>query len=79
MAIRYRAYDEADRERLKDITEAAFPGASIDKLIEAKYGVLNGTSWAVRKRRQIDDDCDANPNGIFLAEDAAEILPSRKY
>ena len=74
MAVEIRPYRESDRARLKDITEAAFPGASIDKLIEAKYGVLNGTSWAVRKRRAIEDDCNANPDGVFVAEDGEAIV-----
>ncbi|NUQ01756.1 MAG: GNAT family N-acetyltransferase [Armatimonadetes bacterium] len=74
MAVTVRCYRESDRERLKDITEQAFPGSSIDKLIEHKYGVLNGTSWAVRKRKAIDDDCDANPEGIFIAEDEGRIV-----
>lgn len=69
MPITIRPYSESDRERLKDITAAAFPGSSIDKLIEEKYGVLNDTSWTVRKRKAIDADCDANPDGIFIAED----------
>lgn len=69
MTVTIRPYVPADRERLKDITEQAFPAVSVDKLIEERYGVLNGTSWTVRKRRAIDDDCDANPDGIFVAED----------
>ncbi len=69
MPIEIRPYRESDRERLKDITQQAFPGSSIDKLMEEKHGVLNGTPWHVRKRAAIDADCDANPDGIFVAED----------
>ncbi|MCC7495424.1 MAG: GNAT family N-acetyltransferase [Fimbriimonadaceae bacterium] len=71
MSITIRPYGESDRERLKDITAVAFPGASVDKLMEQRYGVLGGTPWDVRKRAAIDADCDANPNGVFVAEDAA--------
>ncbi len=71
MAITIRPYQESDRERLKDITQQAFPGASIDKLIEQKHGVLNGTPWYVRKRAALDADCDANPAGVFVAVDEA--------
>jgi ribosomal protein S18 acetylase RimI-like enzyme len=70
MAITIRVYQPEDRKRLQDVTEAAFPGASIEKLIEQRHGVLNGTTWADRKRREIAADCDANPGGIFVAEDA---------
>lgn len=68
MAATIRAYREADRERLKAITIAAFPAASIDKLMEDRHGRLGRTLWAERKAAAIDADCDANPAGIFVAE-----------
>src|SRR5436190_20272591 len=68
MAIRIRTYREEDRERLKEITIAAFPAVSIDRAIEERFGVLNGVDWAARKRQSIDADCDAHPDGILVAE-----------
>jgi ribosomal protein S18 acetylase RimI-like enzyme len=68
MTVRVRPYREEDRERLKEITAAAFPGASIDRLIEEQFGVLNGVDWAERKKQSIDGDCDAHPAGILVAE-----------
>jgi ribosomal protein S18 acetylase RimI-like enzyme len=68
MTVRIRAYQEEDRERLKEITVAAFPEVSIDRSIEAKFGLLNGTDWAARKRQSIDADCDSHPAGILVAE-----------
>src|SRR5437016_5239256 len=70
MTIRIRGYREEDRERLKEITIAAFPGVSIDRAIEERFGVLNGVDWAARKRQSIDADCDAHPAGILVAETA---------
>ncbi len=71
MQVRIRPYRERDRERLKEITIAAFPDASIDRLIEAAFGVLNGVDWAARKKQAIDADCDAHPAGILVAETEA--------
>jgi ribosomal protein S18 acetylase RimI-like enzyme len=68
MTVRIRPYQEEDRERLKEITVAAFPGVSIDRLIGEKFGLLNGTDWAERKQKSIDADCDAHPAGILVAE-----------
>lgn len=68
--MRIRPYREEDRERLKEITVAAFasPDVSIDWRIEERFGVLNGADWAARKRQSIDADCDAHPEGILVAE-----------
>jgi ribosomal protein S18 acetylase RimI-like enzyme len=69
MTIRIRPYREEDRERLKEITVAAFTvNASIDRRIEEQFGMLNGVDWATRKRQSIDADCDAHPAGILVAE-----------
>src|SRR5437588_12258621 len=68
MSVQIRPYREEDRERLKEITIAAFPGVSIDRLIEERFGVLNGVDWAARKRQSIDADCEAHPAGILVAE-----------
>ncbi len=69
MAIEIRKYAATDREAMKRITTEAFPKASIDKLIEDRYGVRHDTPWWHRKCAQIDADCDANPAGIFVATD----------
>jgi ribosomal protein S18 acetylase RimI-like enzyme len=71
MEIRIRGYREPDRERLKEITIAAFPAVSIDRAIEERFGLLNGVDWAARKRQSIDADCDAHPAGILVAETEA--------
>jgi ribosomal protein S18 acetylase RimI-like enzyme len=68
MEIHIRSYREEDRERLKEITIAAFPAVSIDRAIQERFGVLNGDEWASRKRQSIDADCDAHPAGILVAE-----------
>jgi len=69
-----RPYRPCDRDRLLAITAAAFPGASIDRLLEERYGQLGETTWAVRKGAAIAADCDVHPDGVFVAEDAAGLV-----
>lgn len=64
-----RPYRESDRERLHEITAASFRDASIHGILESKYGLLRGTTWAQRKARDIDDDIAAEPEGVLVAED----------
>lgn len=74
MRFEIRKYRETDRERLLQITAEAFGPASIDRLIEERHGVLNGTPWTVRKQAQIEADCDAHPDGIFVATAGEEVI-----
>ncbi len=67
--IRIRGFQPADRDRLKDITEQTFGAVSIDAAIEERFGPVGPTNWAQRKRRHLDWDCDANPDGVLVAED----------
>ncbi len=63
-----RKYNELDRETLYEITIDCFDGVSIDRNIENLFGHIAGKNWAWRKKRQIDDDINAHPDGIFVAE-----------
>jgi ribosomal protein S18 acetylase RimI-like enzyme len=69
-----RPYRPEEREILKDITARTFEEVSIDRNIEKQFGLLNGTDWAWRKRRHIDGDCDAQPDGILVAEQDGRIV-----
>jgi len=69
-----RPYRPEDREVLKAITGRTFGAVSIDGNIEKLFGRLNGTDWAWRKRRQIDQDCDAQPDGILVAEEQGRVI-----
>jgi len=63
-----RTYEESDREVLREITAVCFAGVSIDQNIEKLFGQIAGKDWTWRKKRQIDDDVSAHPEGIFVAE-----------
>ena len=69
-----RSYRPEDRETLKEITARTFAEVSIDKNIEKGFGLINATDWAWRKRRHIDWDCEAQPDGIFVAEEDGRII-----
>jgi ribosomal protein S18 acetylase RimI-like enzyme len=69
-----RPYRPEDRETLKAITTHTFGPVSIDGNIEKLFGLLNGTDWAWRKRRHIDADCDAQPDGILVAEAEGRVV-----
>jgi ribosomal protein S18 acetylase RimI-like enzyme len=65
--VTVRKFRESDRELLKDLTARTFKSVSIEAGIEEQFGLINGKDWAYRKRRHIDWDCDANPNGVLVA------------
>lgn len=69
-----REFRQSDLPRLEDITEAAFPAASIDRLIELRHGRLGTTDWAARKRADVARDCAINPAGVFVAEIDGQVV-----
>lgn len=69
-----RPFRESDRSTLKDITAVCFDGVSIDQNIEHQFGMIADRTWQWRKVRHIDADADANPSGIFVAEEDGRII-----
>ncbi|MEE3235496.1 MAG: GNAT family N-acetyltransferase [Candidatus Latescibacterota bacterium] len=62
-----RPYTPADLDRLKEITEICFDGASIDRNIETLTGSIGGHDWVWRKLRHIDDDVSgSHATGVFV-------------
>jgi ribosomal protein S18 acetylase RimI-like enzyme len=72
--MRIRTYAVGDLARLQEITVQAFEGVSIDRNIEREFGRLGSSSWQERKAEQISQDVEANPNGVFVAEEAGQIV-----
>jgi ribosomal protein S18 acetylase RimI-like enzyme len=72
--MKIRTFQESDRETLKRITIISFDGVSIDRNIENLCGPIAGKSWEWRKGRQIDEDLNANPGGVFVAEDDGQCV-----
>ena len=64
-----RTYRPSDLETLQEITLICFDGVSIDQSIENAFGAFGETDWRQRKARHIDEDAQANPDGIFVNEE----------
>jgi ribosomal protein S18 acetylase RimI-like enzyme len=69
-----RTYQPGDLEEMKRITVEGFDGTAIDQHVERLCGVINGHDWRWRKARQITGDCEANPAGVFVAEEDGRVL-----
>ena len=69
-----RHYRPEDLPKLKEITVDSFGGVTLEHMIEQKVGTWNGQSWRERKAAHIEEDCEANPAGVFVAERNGEIL-----
>lgn len=72
--MKIRTFRESDRKELKTITAICFEGVSIDHAVEQRFGLVDGKDWIYRKVRHIDDDVQANADGIFVAEVNAQIV-----
>ena len=69
-----RPYQPSDLEELRRMTIEGFDGIAIDQNVEKQFGILSGRDWRWRKARQVDEDCAANPAGVFVAEENGEVL-----
>jgi ribosomal protein S18 acetylase RimI-like enzyme len=69
MAIVIRPYRESDRQRVRDLTVAAFEGVSIDHNIDQRLGLIAGRDWRWRKSRDVDRDIDWLGAILAVAED----------
>lgn len=69
-----RAYRKGDLDVLKEITIICFEGVSIDHNIEEKFGQFAETDWRERKAKHMDQDVNANSDGIFVYEDQGTLI-----
>ena len=65
-----RAFRPADLPRLQEITALTFGPVSIDRNMEKLFGPLGQGDRSTRKVAAIADDCAAQPDGVFVAEEA---------
>jgi ribosomal protein S18 acetylase RimI-like enzyme len=66
-----RPYRPDDLPQLQQITALTFGPVSIDRNMERLLGPFGAGGWEARKLAAIGDDCRAQPDGVFVAEDAA--------
>lgn len=69
-----RPYRPEDLSRVQEITVNSFEGVSIDRNIEQAFGEVGGKDWKARKARDVTTDCEVQPDGVFIAEDAGEVV-----
>lgn len=69
-----RTYRPEDLEALREITVICFEGVSIDHNIEKKFGQFAPADWRVRKAKHVDDDVNANPEGVFVFEENGKVM-----
>jgi len=69
-----RKYQPEDLQSIKDITVICFEGVSIDHNIEKAFGQFAKTDWKARKAAHMDDDAEVNADGIFVWEEAGEVI-----
>lgn len=67
-----RPYRPSDLERICRITVDSFEAVSIDRNLEARFGLVAGKSWPERKTRDVAADCELQPEGVFVAVLEAE-------
>lgn len=69
-----RPFQPQDLHHLRALTVEVFDGVSIDQSIEKRFGLLAGRDWRWRKALQVDEDCAANPAGVFVADEDGVVL-----
>ena len=70
-----RLWHPADLDELRRITVEGFEGIAIDQNVEtALGGELAGHDWRWRKARHVDEDVQAHPDGVFVAEEHGKVL-----
>ncbi len=72
--VQIRSFRAGDLPTLRRITVESFGGVALEQLLELRWGQWNERDWKERKADHIDDDCAANPAGVFVAERAGVIL-----
>ena len=68
-SVSIRPYRPADLSRLQEITAQTFGPVSIDRNMEQLLGPFGVGGWQGRKLDAIADDCRAQPDGVFVADD----------
>lgn len=69
-----RLYQPSDLEELRRMTVEGFEGIAIDQNVERHLGIVGGHDWRWRKARHVDEDCQANPAGVFVFEEEGRVL-----
>src|SRR5579871_2236188 len=69
-----RTYRPDDLPTLKRLTVESFGEVTLEQDVERVLGVLNEHDWRWRKARHIDEDVEAHPAGVFVAESGGAVV-----
>ncbi|MEQ1850588.1 MAG: GNAT family N-acetyltransferase [Chthoniobacteraceae bacterium] len=72
--MKIRLCQSSDLDELKRMTVEGFEGIAIDQNVERALGVVGPHDWRWRKARHVDEDVEANPDGVFVAEEDGKVL-----
>jgi len=72
--MKIRLYQSSDLDELKRMTIEGFEGIAIDQNVERALGIVGKHDWRWRKARHVDEDIEANPDGVFVAEEDGKVL-----
>ena len=72
--MKIRLYQSGDLDELKRMTVEGFEGIAIDQNVERALGIVGEHDWRWRKARHVDEDIEANPSGVFVAEENGRVL-----
>ncbi len=72
--MQIRLYKNCDVDELKRLTVEGFEGIAIDQNTEKALGIVGEHDWRWRKSRHVDEDIAANPAGVFVAVDDADVV-----
>ena len=69
-----RLYQPSDLDELKRMTIEGLEGIAIDQNVERTLGIEGPHDWRWRKARHVDEDIEASPDGVFVAEEEGKVL-----
>ena len=68
-----RPFRESDRDALHRLTVECF-GNSMHVTVDEVFGPPKGIGWQSRKIADVNADCEANADGVFVAEEDGEVV-----
>ena len=69
-----RLCQPGDLDEMRRMTVEGFEGIAIDQNVERVLGIVGDHDWRWRKARHVDEDVEANPAGVFVAEEDGKVL-----
>ena len=72
--MKIRLCQPGDLDELKRMTIEGFEGIAIDQNVERTLGLVGEHDWRWRKARHVDEDIEANPGGVFVAEEDGKVF-----